>query len=169
LTYLKTNQAALKQAPLGLYAVTHSNPAHPHSAPGVVFCLRQSAGITANDTINPLQPYFLVYIRNDGNVRYNFVHPKQVLDLLRAVSNGQDQPHQHLSQLFDEKTNHGQDMQVYSKLLDRALRSIHDTFQKRIANGVTQSRGFVIPPTQDQVQSDADFELITWMVLYDHE
>ena len=60
-------------------------------------------------------------------------------------------------------------MQVYSELLKRALRSIHDTFQKRIANGVTLSRSFVIPPTQDQVQSDADFELITWMVLYDNE
>ena len=169
LTYLKINQAALQQAPLGLYAVTHSNSAHPHSAPGVVFCLRQRDTNTANDMINPLQPYFLVYIRNDGNVRYNFVHPKQVLDLLRAVSSGQNQPHQQLCQLFDTKTNHGQNMQVYSELLKRALRSIHDTFQKRIANGVTLSRSFVIPPTQDQVQSDADFELITWMVLYDNE
>ncbi|MBT9543805.1 MAG: hypothetical protein IV090_00300 [Candidatus Sericytochromatia bacterium] len=36
--------------------------------------------------VNPLSPYFLVYIRDDGTVRYNFTHAKQILEIFRVLA-----------------------------------------------------------------------------------
>lgn len=49
--------------------------------PGVIFCLRQKGDCDGNEEVNPLNPYFLVYIREDGTVRYNYTHAKQVLEI----------------------------------------------------------------------------------------
>src|SRR5215467_3523929 len=83
LNYLEANRRLLENAPLGLYAVVPPDPAHQAIAPGVIFCLRQlsaTRSIDAKDTsstatVNPLQPHFLVYVRDDGNVRFTFAQP----------------------------------------------------------------------------------------------
>jgi hypothetical protein len=49
-----------------------------------------------------------------AQVRYNFTAPKQVLEIFRAVCQGQTEPHAKLCKLFDEETAHGQDMSRYS-------------------------------------------------------
>lgn len=47
--------------------------------PGIIYCLKQRIDAAGNEAVNPLQPYFLIYIRDDGEVRYNFTAPKQIL------------------------------------------------------------------------------------------
>jgi hypothetical protein len=42
--------------------------------------------VVAEQKVNPLQPYFLVNVRDDGRVRYNFTHAKQVLEMFRYDS-----------------------------------------------------------------------------------
>ena len=42
-------------------------------------------------------------------VRYNFSAPKQVLDIFRALCQGQTAPYADLCKLFDTETRHGQD------------------------------------------------------------
>lgn len=87
MNYIENNKEKLENAPFGLYAVVPS-PSNNYSKqlnlfkftesereiikPGVVFCLKQKGDIEGNEQINPLQPYFLVYIRDDGQVRFNY-------------------------------------------------------------------------------------------------
>lgn len=168
LRYIEQHHARVKSAPIGLYAITRTNPDVPVGQPGVIFCLRQKQATAGNEKLNPLQPYFLIYIRNDGNVLYNFMQPKQALELMRMLSVGQQRPDEHLCQLFDQRTHDGQDMQVYGALLNRVVTQIRSAMQQRIATKVTTSRDFMIPTLADQVQHEDDFELITWMVI-DHE
>jgi hypothetical protein len=106
-----------------------------------------------------------VYIRSDGQVRYNFTHPKQVLDIMRIVSADKHSPDEALCRFFDQQTTNCSDMHVYADLIERAVAQIRDAFTKRIATQTTTSRGFVIPKLGQQVQSVADFTLITWMVI----
>src|SRR5207249_7960477 len=75
--YIEANRKLLEDAPLGLYAVVPPHPEHQVIAPGVVFCLKQKGDANGGDTVNPLQPYYLVYIRDDGTVRFSFAQPKQ--------------------------------------------------------------------------------------------
>lgn len=54
---------------------------------------------------------------------------------------------------------------LYGNLLDAAIESIAQTFQRRVATGLQTGRGFVIPNQQDQAREATDFELITWLVI----
>jgi hypothetical protein len=113
----------------------------------------------------PLKPYFLVYVLDDGNVRFGFAHPKQILEIYRLLCSGQGEPHKDLCNLFDHQTNHGSDMKAYNLLLEKAVTSLAATFRKRAASGLQSGRGFVLPDEKDQVHEKTDLELITWLVI----
>jgi SNF2 family DNA or RNA helicase len=171
--YIEANRAALEDAPFGLYSCVPPSQEYKAIAPGVIFCLRQnratpevrSVASGPSDGINPLQPYFMVYVLNDGNMRFGFAQPKQVLDVYRILCSGKNVPYSDLCNLFDQETNHGAKMEVYGALLRKAIDSIAVTFRKRAATGLLSSRSFVLPAAQDQVSDQTDFELITWLVI----
>jgi len=171
LKYLEANRAQLEGAALGLYAVVPPHPDYKTIAPGVIFCLRQKstgtdAATTANEAINPMQPYFLVYILADGNVRFSFAQPKQILEIYRLLCADQPAPYEQLCNLFDQQTNNGVDMTMYSDLLQRAVDAMTGNYRRRLAGGLQSGgRSFVLPEQQAQVQSTTDFELITWLVV----
>ncbi len=102
LNFLKGNEEQLKNAPLGLYAVVPSSQQHRAGTtvrhPGRAVCAicsnparwllastTGSAEAEHGESVNPLQPYFLVYVRDDGTVRFNYVQAKQVGALPHAV------------------------------------------------------------------------------------
>ena len=178
LKYIDANRAALEAAPFGLYTVVPPHPEYKVITPGVIFCFRQekpsnvseagdssAASGGATEAINPLQPYFLVYVLDDGNVRFGFAHPKQILDIYRILCSGKGEPYTQLCNLFDQQTNHGTDMQAYDVLLQKAMESITTTFHKRAAAGLQSGRSFVLPNAQEQVHDKADLELVTWLVI----
>ena len=94
--------------------------------------------------MNPLQPYFLVYVRDDGIVRYTFAQPKQILEIYRLLCAGKATPHEALCKLFDQDTHNGSDMTRYSELLQKAVESIVHTFKKRTLTGLLSGRGGVL-------------------------
>ncbi len=165
LKYLEANRAALEAAPFGLYTVVPPDPEFRIIAPGVIFCLKQAGRTEGSETINPLQPYFLVYIRNDGNVRFTFAQPKQTLDIFRILCAGKSTPHEALCTLFDHETSHGCDMAVYSELLQKALASVVHTFTRRAVGQLLLSRNAVLPTHHEQATEDSEFELVTWLVI----
>jgi SNF2 family DNA or RNA helicase len=163
--YITRNQNLLEDAPLGLYGVVPPHQEHQTIAPGVVFCLKQKGDATGGETVNPLQPYYLVYVRDDCTVRFSFAQPKQILETYRLLCSGRAAAYERLCQLFDTETKNGADMNLYNKLLAAAVDSIAKTFQKRVAAGLQTSRDFVIPDQQQQARDTTDFELITWLVI----
>ena len=122
---------------------------------------------SGNEAVNPLQPYFLVYIREDGEVRYNFTAPKQILEIFRAVCQGKAEPYAQLCELFDQETGNGQDMSRYSALLDKAVAAIAAQFGRKNAGNLFAGRGGKLTDASKQVKHMHDFELITWLVIKD--
>jgi hypothetical protein len=174
LKYLEANRALLEGAPLGLYTCVPPHPDIKAIAPGVIFCLRQKTAADSRpsgetDQINPLQPYFVVYVLDDGNVRFGFMHPKQILGIYRELCAGKGAPDEVLCNLFDRQTRDGTDMSHYDVLIKRAVESIAATFRKRVASTLLASRSAVIPDRQDQADESTDFELITWLVIEDDQ
>ncbi len=176
--FLEANRGALRDAPLGLYAVapTLASSRHPElfdkgwheiAKPGVIFCLRHKnpPPQRTSSKVNPLGAYYLLYIRDDGTVRFNFTHAKNTLTLFQKLCQRQTEPDQALCDLFDTETEHGRNMDRYNELLAKAIKSIADSFQKRIAAGLQSARDFVIPDQKEQAKDDNDFELITWLVI----
>jgi len=72
-----------------------------------------------------------VYIRDDSEVRYNFTAPKQILEIFRAVCQGQEEPYAKLCELFDEQTQNGEEMGQYSDLLEKAITAIASQFARK--------------------------------------
>lgn len=163
--YIENNRQTLFEAPLGLYAVAPTRADIPGLSSGVIFCLRQKGDTSGNEVVNPLQPHFLVYIRDDGVVRFTFAQSKQVLELFRSLCSGETVPNEKLCRLFDEETRDGNDMTRYSNLLENVIASIASTFRKRNAGNLLNGRGGKLIGREKQVTSTTDFDLVTWLVI----
>ena len=165
MNYIESNRKTLEDAPFGLYTVVPSHPDYQMITKGVIFCLRQKGDSTGNEKINPLQPYFLIYIREDGEVRYTFAQPKQILEMYRLLCAGVKKPYESLCTLFDKQTNNGTDMATYNGLLQKAVSFLSRTYQKRAIGNLLSGRGGRMIEQQKQVSNTTDFELITWLVI----
>jgi hypothetical protein len=167
--FIEANRQVLRDAPLGLYSIVPTDAEYPVIRPGVIFCLKQKnavSGSTATQT-NPLQPYFLVYVQEGGEVRYSFAQPKQILEIYRVLCAERTVPYAELCDAFDTQTNQGQDMSVYNALLESAAASIMQTSRRRSLAQLQTNRSAVMSNVQEQVRSSTDFELITWLVVQD--
>jgi superfamily II DNA or RNA helicase len=163
--YIESNRQKLKDAPLGLYAVVPARKDTTSVSPGVIFCLRQKGDTSGNEAVNPLQPYFLVYVRDDGEVRYTFTQAKQILDIFRALCVEESRAHEDLCRLFDVETDDGRDMARYTGLLSKAVAAITHTFRKRNVGNLLSGRGGTLVKREKQVNAATDFELMTWLVI----
>ena len=171
LNYLEANRKLLKDAAPGLYTVVPAPATAGLIAPGVIFCLRQKeadsaapAGETAAQ-VNPLQPFFLVYVLDDGNVRLGFAQAKQILTIYRELCAGISAPYTALCDLFDAETQDGQAMQRYAHLLQRAVDALVAGYRKRLGGALQSGRGVKLPTLEEQVHDASDFELVTWLVI----
>jgi superfamily II DNA or RNA helicase len=166
LKYIQRNGRELADAPEGLYAVvSHRHAAYDVTRPGVIFCLRQKGAAPESQTVNPLQPYYLVYVRDDGEARFGFVHPRQILDIYRDLCLGRGTPDDALCRAFDAETGDGQDMTRYSTLLAAAVRDIERRFRGRSVEQLLAGRAALLTPQSQQAQSAEDYELVTWLVI----
>jgi len=163
--YIEANRQLLQDSPLGLYAVVPASSEYQVIQPGVIFCLKQKGDSSGSEKVNPLQPYFLVYIRDDGEVRLGFASPKQILEIYRSLCVGVTSPIETLCSQFNQNTHNGADVSHFSDLLEKAVASIERTFNKRVFSGLVSNRGAVLPEKSKQVSQSTDFDLITWLII----
>ncbi len=178
MNYLKANEPELREAPLGIYGVAASphhklwKPSQRLSLtdeqkkvmrPGVVFCLKHCPDGKELEKLNPLHPYFLIYLQEDGDVRFNFGHAKQILELLRVLCMEKSYADEAIYDVFEENTKNGTDMQKYDALIQKAIKSITDTIGKKSIDLLTRDRGMLIP--QHETEQKNEFELVTWLVI----
>ncbi|MDA3807952.1 MAG: helicase-related protein [Thiomicrorhabdus sp.] len=164
-SYIESNKAVLENTPFGLYAVVPPHHDYATIKPGVIYCLKQQQEAKGNEAVNALQPYFLIYIREDGEVRYNFTAPKQILEIFRAVCQGQNEPYAKLCELFDEQTQNGEEMGPYSDLLEKAVQAIASQFARKTTGNLFSGRGGKLTDTTKQAKTNTDFELISWLII----
>lgn len=163
--YIEANRKILEGAPLGLFAIVPCQTDKASAKKGVVYCLKQKESDPASEEVNPLQPYFLVYVQEDGEIRYNFTHPKQILEVFRGLCQGNKQSYEDLCRLFDNETNNGYDMSRYNSLLERAVNAISKSYKSRMVKSLTYSRDGLLAPEEKQADRIDQFELITWLII----
>ena len=166
LRYLEQNKAELEAMPYGAYAVTDGDG--DAAQPGVIFFLRQRNASTdkREKRASPIHPYYAVYIRDNGHIRYGCANTRQVLELFESVTLGKTEPLQKLCDQFDSETQKGQDMAHYDTLLKAVIAHIGgaDRATQIRQLGIHGQRDFRLS-TQPAKSSNADFELITWLII----
>lgn len=146
--------------PYGIHAVSRADE---ESLQGAIFILKNVNSGVNIDRQNRLHPFYLVYITNDGQVAVNHLQPKELLDKLRLLSKGKDQPDTDLVAKFNAETSDGKDMVRYTQLLTTAIQSMivkkedADTDSLFSAGGTTALIG--------DIQGLDDFELINFLVV----
>ena len=166
--YLESHKEELEATPLGAYAIA---PAPQEgSGPGVLFLLRQHNATPAGPRqrpVSPVHPFYLVYIKSDGTIRYGCSNARQALQIFESAAVGKTRPIQHLCDRFDRDTNQGQAMLHYDSLLDSVIAHIRQTLASNAARGLGRggSRDFVLPKTSETPKDSTDFELVTWLIL----
>ena len=167
LRYLENNKAELEATPNGVYAVTHDTNRPMET--GVIFFLRQRNASTdiQRKTASPIHPFYAVYIRKNGDIRYGCANARQVLDLFESAAVGKSEPLQDLCIQFDTETQNGENMARYNGLLKAVINHIsraHTTTQTDNI-GLGGTRDFALPLESEAPRDASDFELVTWLVI----
>lgn len=169
LHYIQKNKEKLKNLPIGINAVTSREvkvgDKITNFDEGVIFCLKQKNSSELSNKINPLQPYFLVYITFNNEIKYTFVNSKKILEIYRVLCLGKEKADSYLYELFDQQTDYGNHLEQFDDLLYSAIAKIKERFEIKAFSGLFSSKTFVMPNKENQINSIEDFELITWLVI----
>lgn len=161
LNYVKEH-GELRNVPNGMHAVVAANPA-AGLRPGVIFTLRNlNTGVNVNQH-NRLHPYYLVYIDRNGEVVHDHTEVKRLLDLARTCCKGQIHPITNAAQAFNDETAEGRQMQVYSDLLGKAIRTMIDVKEEKDLDSLFT--GGKTTALTNTISGLDDFELITFLVI----
>lgn len=158
--YMKNNKEILEKAPTGMYAVAKSNIEEAER--GVIFCLKQINEEIKPSEFNTLNPYFLVYVKESGEVLLNFIQSKKILDIYKKVCLGENTLFPDLISEFNRETNNAKDMSKFTNFLEKTVENI---VGKEEAKGLDSLFSFGETVLNNSVQNMDDFELISFLVI----
>ena len=159
LDYVKKDDSCNK-APHGLHAVVPSSDDCP---PGVIFVLRNVNPGVNIDKQNRLHPFYMVYLREDGEVVCHHLAPKKLLDTMRLLCKGKTEPLKTLCRDFNRETRDGKKMDRYSKLLGDAIHSIICKKEEGDIDSLFSTGG--TSALENTISGLHDFELICFLVV----
>lgn len=159
LEYVKTHPD-LEKKPKGLHAVV---PATEDLPEGVIFVLRNINNSVNIDNQNRIHPFYMVYIGIDGEVICDYLNPKKMLDDIRLLCRGKNEPIKYLCQQFNEETDDGRDMVEMSELLSEAIESIINSKEESDIDSLFSAGG--TSALISSVSGLDDFELICFLVI----
>jgi len=162
--YMKKNRKILDEAPNGMYAVARIDEnLRDEIKPGVIFTLKQIKGHEQTKEQNALFPYYMVYISDDGEVKFSFIHAKRILDYYKKLCSGQKQVIKELVDEFNTETKDGRNMDHYSDLLEKSIQNLIGKKQEIGLASLFSKGGTIIPKAN--IDGMEDFELVTFLVL----
>ena len=159
LEYVKTHPD-LEKKPKGLHAVV---PATEELPEGVIFVLKNINNSVNIDNQNRIHPFYMVYIGMDGEVICDYLNPKKMLDDIRLLCRGKNEPVKELCRRFNQETDDGKDMSEMSELLSEAINSIIDCKEESDIDSLFSAGG--TSALMSEVSGLDDFELICFLVV----
>jgi superfamily II DNA/RNA helicase len=186
--YLDKNEK-LKYLPEGIYSIVPLPKENDYSEnqvpknikgfikPGVIFCLKLKSSKKEQiekslEKFNPITPYFLVYIFDDGEIKFNYTNLKQLLEIYKLLASGENQPYEELEKIFTKETNDGENMDKYSELLGSIVKQINNKLNhqsmKTLAAGAGRGQISLISK-ENQISDEEEFDLISFLIIKDKE
>lgn len=165
LEYMKDNKRKLEKAPMGMYAISslESSGLNEEIRPGVIYCLKQTNDNELSGEYNSLHPYYMIYVYEDGEIEYNYVHTKQILDFYKKLSKGKSEIEEDLVKIFNKETRYGRNMTKYTDMLDEAINNILGKQEEVSIQSIFSLGESSI--LDDNNSSKDDFELVSFLVI----
>ncbi|HPF82832.1 MAG TPA: helicase-related protein [Bacilli bacterium] len=159
--YIKHN-GDLSKVPNGMHSVVLEDK-NKGIEKGVIYILKNIDNGINIDNMNQLHPFYMVYIKDDGEIISNHLNVKNTLDLLRLVSKDNEEPIKKAYELFNDKTDDGKDMSSYSLLLNEVISSIINIKAENDIDSLFRKGGTTM--LENDINGLDDFELISFMVV----
>ena len=159
LEYIKHHEE-IETAPKGLHTVVSQTEEAPA---GVIFVLRNINDSVNIDNRNRIHPFYMVYISEEGEIVCDYLNPKKLLDTMRLLCRGNNEPVMELCKKFNQETDDGRKMGEVSELLSEAINSIIDAKEESDIDSLFKSGGTTA--LLSAVSGLDDFELICFLVV----
>ena len=150
------NVPEIKKVPKGVYSVTDGDNT------GVLFCFKHRNNTNKPKSDSSLYPYYLIYMKNNGEVLYGNGQAREVVKQFRKLCYKKKQPVMELFREFFVRTNNAKDMQFYSDLLNKAIKSIKGEEESKATQLMFDFGGFNNAFAEETAD---DFELISFLVV----
>jgi len=166
--YMKHSRKELEQTPNGMYAITTPDDTlRDVIKPGVIFTLKQIKGYEQTREQNALFPYFMVYVADDGEVSYSYLHVKKQLDFYKKLCSGSKIVVGNLVEAFNMETNEGRNMKKYSDLLEAAIENIIGKKEEIGVASLFSKGGTTLQ--KSSFSGIEEFELISFLIIKSEE
>jgi hypothetical protein len=150
----------LNTIPEGLHAVVSSTEKLPE---GVIFVLKNVNSSVNINKLNRLHPYYLVYIKMNGELQLGHVESKKILDAVRMLCKGKTEPIASLCRGLSEETDEYHKMDAYSELLKQSIGSILRTEEEKEVHSLFRSGGTTT--LRDKFKGIEDFKLVSFLII----
>jgi menaquinone-dependent protoporphyrinogen IX oxidase len=163
--YLKDNSKLLEKSPTAIHSIVINDNQEfiKQFGKGVIYCIKM---LDNTDNINAdkysLEPYYLIFVDENNEIKYDFSNAKIILDFMKKVSLNKKEIDTKAIDIFEKETKNYNDMSHYIEGLDKAIENI---VGKKEEKGISSlfSRGGTNISTQNS--SKVEFELISYMVI----
>ena len=163
LEYIKNN-GECDTIPMGMHAIVPSSADYPA---GVIFVLKNINQGVNIDKQNRMHPFYMVYIKDSGEVLFNHLEPKKLLDAMRLLCKGKKDYNVKLCRAFNRETSDGRKMGKYSKLLGQTIKSIISVKETSDFDSLFSAGG--TSALENEIKGLDDFELISFIVVKDEK
>jgi ERCC4-related helicase len=175
LQFLEKDRDRLDALPLGMFAVTDA--AEHRQAPGIIWCFKHRNPSKQNDILNPANPYFLVYAKDHTTnqtpaaIEYTSCRTRaelyKLLSIYASLARPYDKPIQEWQAWGESQVQHPDELDI-PVCLEYAIRHIQGLYARKLEQHCDDFSEDVTYPNEhmgEQVQSDDDLELVTWLLL----
>lgn len=159
--YIK-EKGTLEGVPNGMHTVCKKNP-EAGIKEGVIFVLKNINNEVNIDNTNQLHPFYLVYIKDNGEISSNHLNVKNTLDIIRSIAKWQSEPIKEVFELFNDETEDGKKMDKYSQLLSESIQSILHIKDETEVDSLFTAGGTTA--LINNIKWLEDFELIAFIVI----
>ena len=150
----------LKDIPEGLHAVVKSSPGLES---GVIFVLKNVNSSVNINKLNRLHPFYLVYMKMNGELILNHVDSKKILDAMRMLCKGETEPIEDVCKELCNQTDDYSEMDDYSSLLKRSISSILQKEEETEVLSLFRAGGTTA--LQDKIKGIEDFKLVSFLIV----
>ncbi len=151
-----------RRVPKGMHAVISRDDSNG-IVPGIIFVLKNYNNNVNVKSQNRLHPYYVVYLDEKGNLINSHLQAKQILDLLRISSNGQNVPIESAYTKFNKSTDDGVCMDKYNSLLANAVSTIIEV--KEQGDLMSLLAGNIEVLQDKSIKGLDDFELLAFVAV----
>jgi SNF2 family DNA or RNA helicase len=146
--------------PNAIHSVTENNIEDGQK--GVIFCVKE-LNVAEEDIYasNAIYPFSLCYVNEAGEIFIPSNNPKRCLDYLKKLCLGKTETVSHILSEFTKQTKGGKNMDIYTKLLDSAMKNIKGADEELGLDSLASPGGTAI--TKKDI--NAPYEIISFLVI----